>query len=91
VCVRPELVGRDDREELIALHRIAIVDEQLADLSRDLRAHDHIVGGHDACQLERGGLRQLGVGDDAGHEDHRDNGEEQFSRHCSNVRVQTYV
>ena len=53
--VGAQLVRRDDGEQLVALHRVAFVDQQLADLAGDLRADDDVVGGDDAGQHEGGG------------------------------------
>ena len=49
-----ELVGHDDGEKLVPRDRVSLLDQKTTDLSRDLRAHDHFVGGHDAGQDELG-------------------------------------
>ena len=51
--IGPQLVGRDDRNELIFLHDVAFVDGQLTDQPGDLRADDHLVGCDDTGERER--------------------------------------
>jgi hypothetical protein len=50
--VRLELVGPDDGDELVGLHRVAFPDFQLADLARHLRRDHQIVGRDDAGERE---------------------------------------
>jgi hypothetical protein len=59
--VLAQFVWRDDRDHLVGLHRLALIDEKLADAPHDLGADDDFVGGDDAGEDER--LRQaLAVG-----------------------------
>src|SRR5438105_715247 len=43
-----ELVGRDDREHLVLLDLVALLNQQIGNLAADLRADDHVVRGDDA-------------------------------------------
>ena len=53
--------------QLIGLHRVALDDLQLADLSGDLRADDDVVGGDDAGEHELGGrAAEVAIGRVAG-------------------------
>ena len=63
-----QLFGRHERDDLIALDDIALLDAQLGDPPGDLRAHHHVVGRDDASQHEgRGRLRVEVVRDAAGN------------------------
>ena len=50
-----QFVGSDYREQLPFLDRVSFLHEELRNLAGDLRAHDHVVGRHDAGEQERGG------------------------------------
>jgi hypothetical protein len=60
-ALRPQLVRRDDRDQLIRLDRIALGDHQLADLPADLRADHDIVGRHDAGEHQGHGWARVEV------------------------------
>src|SRR5262249_20607903 len=53
VDVGLQLVGRDDGGQLARLDLIPFFDVQVADLPRDLRADDDVVGRDDAGQSQR--------------------------------------
>src|SRR5262249_12828212 len=81
-----ELVGRDDGDELSALHRVAFLDEQLRDLAADLRTDDHVVGGDDAGEGERRRPHAaVGVGPGAGG-DRKNEQEEQAFAHLGGLK-----
>jgi hypothetical protein len=54
LAVGAKLVGGDDREQLAALHEVALLDEEALQPPGHLRRHDDVVGGHDAGQDQRG-------------------------------------
>src|SRR5262249_4529798 len=67
-AVGGQLVRGNDRQELLLMDRVALLHEETADLTPDLRTDDHVVGGDDAGQDEHEGSRRDDVVDTAGHE-----------------------
>lgn len=53
--VGADLVGHDDGQQLIACDRVALVNEDLADLAGDLGTDHHVVGRNDAGEHHRSG------------------------------------
>src|SRR5262249_44156634 len=51
-AVGGELAGDESRNELSRCDRIALRDEELPDLSADLRTHDDVIGRYDAREHE---------------------------------------
>ena len=60
----------EHRDRLVRLDQISLIDRELFDAPRDLRAHDDVVGGDDACKDERNRPRtELPVVGASGNED----------------------
>ena len=69
-----ELVGGERGQHLVLLDDVALLDEQLGDLSRDLRADNDVVRGDDAREREGvRGVAGVGVGRAGrGHEEEQE-------------------
>ena len=51
ICL--QFVRHHDGDQLIARHQITFLDQQLPDLTTDLRADDHILSGNDPSENQR--------------------------------------
>ena len=73
-ALRAEFVGRDDGNDLPALHDVALLHAKVVDAAANLRADDEVVGGHHAGEDERVRLAiqvEVGAGTERGQQEER--------------------
>jgi hypothetical protein len=84
--VGSKLVGRDHGHELALADDVSLVDEELPDLARDLRADDHVVGRDDAGEGQAGRAAvHVPEGGVAGAAEHQQDEERAYDLHVKQL------